>query len=87
MGRKEECAKLRVARFDFEFGTALFDNPVAEKVDDRRDCGELRIVAIGMIGDDYFTVVYTPRGEKRRIISVRRAKRKEINEYHSKNPG
>jgi uncharacterized protein len=36
--------------FDFEFGTALFDNPVAEKEDHRRDYGEQRIVATGMIG-------------------------------------
>ena len=71
----------------FAFATALFDNPVVEKEDLRRDYGEPRITGIGMIEERYFVVVYTLRGDKRRIISARQASRRERSEYRSANPG
>jgi uncharacterized DUF497 family protein len=74
---------LLVHGLDFAAATALFDNPVLEREDTRRDYGEQRIVALGMIENECFVVVYTPRGSRRRIISVRRANRKERNEYRS----
>jgi uncharacterized DUF497 family protein len=82
----KSARNLRLHGIDFEFATALFDNPVLEKPDARRDYGEPRSVAIGTIGADYFVVVHTPRNGKRRIISARRANRKERNDYHSTYP-
>jgi uncharacterized DUF497 family protein len=76
----------RVHGIDFEFATALFDNPVLEKPDARQNYGELRLVAIGVIGADYFVVVHTPRNGRRRIISARRASRKERDVYRSTYP-
>ena len=39
-----------------------------EWIDDRQDYGEVRIIAIGAVGPDILTVVYTWRGNRRRII-------------------
>ena len=43
--------------------------------------GETRFVAIGNIAESLHFVVYTPRGPNRRIISLRRASRKERQLY------
>ena len=43
--------------------------------------GESRWAAIGPIGNRLYHVVYTARGDRRRIISLRRASRKESMRY------
>jgi uncharacterized protein len=63
--------------FGFDFAALIFDGPTIERPDRRRDYGEERIVAIGAVGDDVLTVVYTDRGDTRRIISARLANQKE----------
>ena len=63
--------------FDFIYAARLFQGPVAERVDDRRDYGETRIQAIGHIEGLLYVVVYTMRGETTQIISARRAHEKE----------
>jgi uncharacterized DUF497 family protein len=50
-------------------------------IDDRADYGGLRIVALAPIGDRLFFVVFVDRDEARRIISLRRANRREVNHY------
>jgi len=45
--------------------------------DRRRDYGEERVIAIGEVDGEVLVVVYTDRGNTRRIISARRANRKE----------
>jgi uncharacterized DUF497 family protein len=50
-------------------------------IDDRADYGELRTVALAPIGDRLFFVAFVDRDEARRIISLRRANRREINHY------
>ena len=70
----------------FELAVLLFDGPVLESLDSRRDYGEVRIRAIGMAGDVMLHCVYTPRGEVRRIISLRYAIRKERNAYRATYP-
>ena len=49
--------------------------------DRRRDYGELRFVGIGYTGLRLFCVVFTDRGEQRRIISLRRANSREVEGY------
>lgn len=44
---------------------------------------EIRYVNIGKIGDRFYTVVTTYRGNNIRIISARRARKKEIETYES----
>ncbi len=50
-------------------------------IDDRADYGEQRIVALAPIGDRLFFVVYVDRDEARRVISLRRANRREVSHY------
>ncbi len=59
----------------FDWATALYG------VDDRKDDGEVREVALGLIDDLVFTVVFTLRADEIRIISARRANRKERARY------
>jgi uncharacterized protein len=63
--------------FDFATAALIFAGPVQTIVDERRDYGEERIIAIGEIDGEVLVLVYTDGGQVRRIISARRANRKE----------
>ena len=66
---------------DFE-AIRRFDWSVSEAViDDRRPYREVRIVAFGPIDERLHVAVYTKRGDARRIISLRRANRREQANY------
>ena len=45
---------------------------------------EPRMVVIGPIGNKHWSAVITPRGEKARLICVRRSRKEEIEIYESK---
>ena len=77
---------LRERGFDLEFATQIFGHPTLERVDDRRDYGERRVVALGEAQGNMLTVVYTDRVEtggeiNRRIISARKSNRREREAY------
>jgi uncharacterized DUF497 family protein len=63
--------------FGFEYAARIFLSPTLERLDNRREYGEVRIQAIGRVSDDILFVVYTDRGDTRHIISARLASRKE----------
>jgi uncharacterized protein len=63
--------------FGFDFAALIFDGPVIEKSDERKDYGELRILALGEAEGIVLAVTYTDRGDVRRIISARLASKKE----------
>jgi len=44
---------------------------------------EIRFISIGKIQNKFYTIVTTYRGEKIRIISARRSRKKEIDIYES----
>lgn len=72
--------------FDLEFATLIFERVTLERTDDRRDYGERRVLAIGLVHGLHLTVAYTDRGEsggeiERRIISARRSNRRERKAY------
>ena len=71
----------------FELAALMFDGPVIERMDARRDYGETRIRAIGVVGGVTLQCVYTQRREVRRIISLRYANRKERDAYRATYPG
>lgn len=50
-------------------------------VDDRFDYGELRIIALAPKTGILYCVAFVNRGEVRRIISLRRANRREVKRY------
>jgi hypothetical protein len=64
---------------DFRDAIRVFDGPVFETTDSRR--GEERIVAIGSVENVEIVVVYVIRGQRRRIISARRAHSNERQDY------
>ena len=66
---------------DFTDAVRIFKQPTLEVVDNRRDYGEKRISAMGMVEDVILYVVYTDRNGIRRIISARRANRRERRKY------
>lgn len=66
----------------FRTAIAVFDDPLRlEEASTKPDYGEVRRRAIGIVEDRVLTVVYTDRGDRRRIISARRARRHERHRY------
>jgi hypothetical protein len=77
----KDTRNLQVRGISLARAETLLQGFVLDRVDDRRDYGESRIVAIGEIDGREFVCVYTLRGEVHRVISLRPAKRKERNVY------
>jgi uncharacterized protein len=69
--------------FGFDYAARIFDDLTIERRDDRRDYEEIRMQAIGRVGNDILFVVHTDRGDMRHIISARRANRRERKLWHS----
>lgn len=67
----------------FALAIELFAGPVVEQVDRRRDYGEIRIWAVGIVQGLVLACVYTDRGRTRRIISLRDASRRERDGYRA----
>lgn len=59
----------------FEWDTALLI------IDSREDYGEVREIALGFIGIGLHVMVFTERGDKIRIISLRKATKQEHYRY------
>jgi hypothetical protein len=58
-------------------GAVVFDNRIGEIIDDRRDYGEIRINAFGLVTNRLFVCTDTMRGITHRLIPVRKASRQE----------
>ena len=68
--------------FGFDFAALVFEGDTIEWSDDRQDYGEARVRAIGEVDGVVLHVVFTDRGDVRRIISARAADRKERRRWH-----
>jgi uncharacterized DUF497 family protein len=62
---------------DFALAGLVFDGVHMTRPDDRQDYGESRFVSIGRLGRNVVVMVWTPRGDARRIISMRKANGRE----------
>ena len=62
---------------DFASAGELFDGLNFTAEDLRHDYGERRYISAGHIGDRLCVVVWTPRGNGRHIISMRKANDRE----------
>lgn len=69
--------------FGFDIAILTFEGDTVEWPDDRRDYGETRVRAIGEVNGVVLHVVFTDRGDVRRIISARVASKKERNQWHA----
>jgi len=67
---------------DFVEAQMLWDDPDRIEVP-ARTIDEPRLIVIGKIDDKYWSGIITYRGEKIRIISVRRSRREEVEIYES----
>jgi uncharacterized DUF497 family protein len=67
----------------FEEAVDAFDDPLAtSEADDREVYGEERFALTGMVGNKLLYIVYTERDERIRIISVRKATKRERENYY-----
>jgi uncharacterized DUF497 family protein len=77
----KNARNVRLRSLSLARAETLLQGFVVDRVDDRRDYGETRVIAIGEIDRREFVCVYTLRGETYRVISLRPAKRKEVDVY------
>jgi uncharacterized DUF497 family protein len=64
------------------FASLLFDGDYKEKIDERQNYSETRLIAIGPILGRLCVCVYTWRKGVRRIISLRKANERETYAYN-----
>lgn len=67
--------------FGFDAAAQVFDSDYLEREDLRRDYGERRFLVTGEVQGLVLSVVWTPRGRRRRIVSAWRASNRERREY------
>lgn len=75
-------ANLQKHGIDFHNAQILWEDQDLLEVRAKSD-DEPRYLVIGLIGDKHWSAVITYRGEKIRIISVRRSRKSEVELYES----
>lgn len=68
---------LRERGLDFALAAEVFEGHTYDRVDDRRDYGEVRIITVGTLVGRMVVLVWTQRGEARHVISMRKANDRE----------
>jgi uncharacterized DUF497 family protein len=66
---------------DFADAVRIFAGPTADVLDDRQDYGERRTVTYGLLNGRLVAIVWTPRGECRHIISMRKCNAREREKF------
>jgi uncharacterized DUF497 family protein len=74
---------IKAHKLDFIRAKEIWKNQVLEILSPQTHHGEERFLAIGKIENIFITVVYTWRGENRRLISARRARKNEKEYYEN----
>lgn len=77
----KDAMNIAVHGISLDRAETLLSGFTVQWVDKRRDYGEIRMIAVGELGEREFCCVCTRRGEAFRPISLRRASRKERNVY------
>lgn len=77
---------LRERGLDLAAAGAIFEGYTLTFEDDRDDYGEDRFVTFGIMERKVVACVWTLRGDKRRIISLRKAEKDEREIYHACRP-
>lgn len=62
---------------DFADAASVFDGPELTSLDDREDYGENRFQTVGRLDGRLIMVIWTLRGNARRIISMRKCNARE----------
>ncbi len=80
--RAKDAANFAKHGVTFAIARWAFDDPFAIiQIDDRHDYGEERLVLTGMATGVLLVIVYTEREDRIRLISARRANKKEYDIY------
>lgn len=80
--KSEACFRER--GFDFAYVVRTFFDPDRlVQADTRHSYGEERYQLLGKIEQRLFVAVYTPRHDTMRIISARKANRRELRHYEN----
>ena len=69
---------------DFNDAWLVFTGPVIDLLDDRKDYGEERWLTYGLLNGRMVSVVWTPRGDVRHVISMRKANEREKDAYEER---
>ncbi len=75
---------LRERKLDFEDTARVFAGWTLDIPDLRRDYGEQRINTVGYLCGRMVIICWTPRGDDRRIISMRKANEREKARYRQR---
>lgn len=78
---RKNAANIALGRPSFEAVSGFDFDTAMIVIDDRRDYGETRYRALGIMGAELAVVVFTMRGAVLRVISLRLANRKEKARY------
>jgi len=81
---EKRAATLEERGLDFEDAADVFAGPRYTVADDRREYGEERFQTYGLLDDRLVIVVWTPRGEGRHIISMRKCNDRETERFGGK---
>ena len=71
-------------RLDFDDAEKVFSGVTLTLLDDRFDYGEPRFQTYGLLGRRLVMIVWTPRGEARHVISVRKCNAREKARYEAR---
>jgi len=82
--KKKNRANVLKHGFDFRDAIHVFEGPKVTFYDDRYDYGEDRYITLGLLGDIIIFIGHTYRGDKIRVISMRKAIGKERRIYEKK---
>jgi uncharacterized DUF497 family protein len=83
-----DAAKREITLFarglDMARANEIFESPHLDQIDCRKHYDEVRVFSFGYLDEHPVVIVWTYRGIKRRIISLRRANEREIKKYQAR---
>ena len=81
----EPKRKINLAKHGIDFRDAeiIFDGPLVTVEDMREDYGERRYIALGLLAGVVISLAYSERGDRIRIISIRKALKHEARFFFS----
>ena len=82
--RKKRDKTLKERGLDFARAVEIFKGHHFTGEDSREDYNETRYITVGKLDDRMVVMTWTPRGEARRIISMRKANEREQTRYRNK---
>ncbi len=77
----KRATTLELRGLDMVRAGEVFDGPTLTIEDDRRNYGETRFITVGFLDGAMVILVWTPRNDGYRIISMRKANERERKHY------